>query len=59
MSNYVWREATSRSYTMDSYYTRNFSLAWINWELNKQEERVLKQSRSEIRLNRGIAREGK
>jgi hypothetical protein len=59
MSNYVWREATSRSYTMDSYYARNFSLAWINWELNKQEERVLKQSRSEIRLNRGIAREGK
>jgi hypothetical protein len=48
MSNYIWREAASNSYQMDSYYAKNFSLAWINWELNRQEEKLLKRSKSEI-----------
>jgi hypothetical protein len=48
MSNYIWREVASNSYQMDSYYAKNFSLAWINWELNRQEEKLLKRSKSEI-----------
>jgi hypothetical protein len=50
MSNYIWKEAAPDSYRVDCYYTKKFSLAWTNWELNKQEERLLKQSKSEIRL---------
>jgi hypothetical protein len=45
MSNYVWREASAYTYTMDGYYAKNLSLAWINWEMNMQEERVRKSTK--------------
>jgi hypothetical protein len=46
MSNYIWREARSNNYQMDGFYAKNLSLAWINWEMNRQEERLGKSTKN-------------
>lgn len=46
MTNYPWK-AKSAEYAIkiDSFYAKNISLAWINWELNQLEERTQFQRR--------------
>jgi len=46
MTNYPWK-AKSAEYAIkiDSFYAKNISLAWINWELNQLEERTKIQRR--------------
>ncbi len=46
MSNYVWREASAYTYSMNGFYAKNISLAWINWEMNRQEERLEKSTKN-------------
>ena len=54
MSNYVWREARSSNYQMDGFYAKNLSLAWINWEMNRQEERLEKAAKNNQAANKKI-----
>lgn len=48
MSNYVWREASTYTYPMNGFYAKNISLAWINWEMNMQEERLRKSAKCDL-----------
>jgi uncharacterized membrane protein len=46
MTNYPWK-AKSAEYAIkiDSFYAKNISLAWINWELSQLAERTQIQRR--------------
>ena len=45
MSNFVWREPTTSRFQQDIFYAKNLSLAWRNWEMNREEDRVQKSVR--------------
>lgn len=40
MINFNWRTEPSTVTYPSVFYSQNFSVAWLNWELNKQEERL-------------------
>jgi len=40
MSDFIWNQAVVRNEPQPGYYQRNFSLAILNWEINRQEERL-------------------
>jgi hypothetical protein len=59
MSNYILREAATNNFGLGGYYAKNFSLAWINWELNRQEEQLLKPIKLGVRYSHREIRGGK
>jgi len=40
MSDFIWNQAVVKNELRAGYYQRNFSLALLNWEINRQEERL-------------------
>jgi len=46
LANYTWKvQPAEHAFKIDSFYAKNISRAWINWELSQLAERTKFQRR--------------